>query len=54
MVGSGIFFQDPDPYKKLRLRIQEVKKHTDPTDPDPEHCFNFTVPYGVGTYFTYL
>ncbi len=20
------------------MRIQEVQKHTDPTDPDPEHC----------------
>jgi hypothetical protein len=24
--------------KELQVRIQEVQKHTDPTDPDPEHC----------------
>jgi hypothetical protein len=21
-----------------RIRIQEAQKHTDPTDPDPQHC----------------
>jgi hypothetical protein len=23
-----------------RIGIQEAKKHTDPTVPDPQHCFN--------------
>jgi hypothetical protein len=24
----------------LWIRIQEAKKHTDPTDPDPQHCYS--------------
>jgi hypothetical protein len=24
------------------IRIREAQKHTDPTDPDPQHCFNLT------------
>jgi hypothetical protein len=23
---------------RIRIRIQEAQKHTDPTDPDPQHC----------------
>ncbi len=25
---------------RILIRIQEVQKHVDPVDPDPEHCFN--------------
>jgi hypothetical protein len=24
--------------KWIRIRIQEARQHTDPTDPDPQHC----------------
>ncbi len=33
------WWKDPDPNKELRSRIQKAQKHTDPTDPAPEHCF---------------
>jgi hypothetical protein len=25
---------------RIRIRIQEAQKHTDLTDPDPQHCWN--------------
>jgi hypothetical protein len=25
--------------RRIRIRIREAKKHVDPVDPDPQHCF---------------
>ncbi len=30
-----------------RIRIREAKKHTDPTDPDPQHCFRVLYLYCI-------
>jgi hypothetical protein len=39
--------EDPDPYLSLmvRMRIREAQKHMDPTDPDPQHCYNWDFDY---------
>jgi hypothetical protein len=31
-------FGSPIRRKKRQIQIREVQKHTDPTDPDPQHC----------------
>jgi hypothetical protein len=48
VADQGHFGTDPDAdpnnrirtsTKRIRMRIQEAQKHTDPTDPDLEHWY---------------